>query len=177
MSNSVPNIILIEHFISSDEANNLFDLLRKEIEWNKQMKSRFTASSGTAYQYSGIKYVRKPFPKELLLLSNSIEKTLGFKPNNCLLNYYLDGKSKMGFHSDDISQMVDGTGVAILSLGDDREMKFKAKNNDEHRVSYTLKNGSLLYMDDKVQIQWLHSIPKSDTTLGRISVTFRQLII
>ncbi|MFT5096791.1 MAG: alkylated DNA repair dioxygenase AlkB, partial [Psychrobacter okhotskensis] len=41
----------------------------------------------------------------------------GYLPNNCLVNYYLDGSSKMGFHSDDTSQLADGTGVAILSLG------------------------------------------------------------
>ena len=42
--------------------------------------------------------------------------------------------------------------------------------------SFHLTNGTLIYMNDSIQKEWLHSIPKSDTQSGRISLTFRKLI-
>lgn len=35
---------------------------------------------------------------------------------------------------------------------------------------------SIFYMADTVQNDWLHAIPKSDTTDVRISLTFRNII-
>ena len=54
-------------------------------------------------------------------------------------------------------------------------MFFKHKQLVGIKESYPLNNGSLIYMNEQVQEEWLHSIPASDTTLARISITFRKL--
>lgn len=176
MNELTPNIVFNPDFLESNQAMDLFLTLKDTVLWNKQMKSRYTASYGVAYRYSAMNYKRLSMPEPIRQLASKIAKLIGYMPNNCLLNYYLDGASKMGFHSDDISQLAKGTGVAIISLGEVRNMLFKHKQLTNITASYELKNGCLMYMDDDVQNNWLHSIPKSETQLGRISITFRQLV-
>ena len=81
----------------------------------------------------------------------------------------------MGYHSDNTDILTSGTGVAIISLGSTRTLRFKNKLDPSIIVDYVLDDGSLFYMDDAVQRDWLHSIPKSDTLSPRLSLTFRHI--
>ncbi|MEO0404591.1 MAG: alpha-ketoglutarate-dependent dioxygenase AlkB, partial [Bacteroidota bacterium] len=141
-----------------------------------RMKSRRTASFGEAYNYSQIKYPFRAFPDELLKVLLLVKEHLGFEPNNCLINYYPDGKSTMGWHSDQMDILEGDSGVAIISLGAARDLRFREINNKENRISYNLPSGSLIYMNSAVQEKWHHSIPKSPTDQSRMSLTFRRLI-
>jgi len=51
-------------------------------------------------------------------ISHLIREAIGFKLNNCLLNYYENGASRMGFHGDTIKMLEPDTGIAIVSVGD-----------------------------------------------------------
>ena len=116
MNNLKPNIVFQPHFLDSNSASKIFSHLLETVVWNKKMASRYTASFGIAYEYSGMSYDEQQMPESIRLIADDVAELVGFIPNNCLLNYYFDGKSKMGFHSDDLSQLVTGTGVAIVSL-------------------------------------------------------------
>ena len=170
------NIIFHPDLIKPSSASEVFSILKETVIWNKKMTSRYTESFGLSYRYSGMSYDEKKMPKIIQEIALIIAGVVGYLPNNCLVNYYLDGSSKMGFHSDDTSQLADGTGVAILSLEVARDMLFKHKYFDNMTESFHFTNGTLIYMDDSIQKEWLHSIPKSDTQSGRISLTFRKLI-
>lgn len=170
------DIAFYPDLITPTFATEVFSTLIDTMTWNKQMTSRYTESFGVPYRYSGMSYDEKKMPKVIQAMALIIAREVGYLPNNCLINYYLNGNSKMGFHSDDTSQLEAGTGVAILSLGAAREMLFKHKTSASLTQSFCLTSGSLIYMDDRVQKEWLHSIPKSDTQAGRISLTFRKLI-
>jgi hypothetical protein len=50
------------------------------------MVARKTASFGKAYNYSQIDYPFLEFLPELEDINNKLEITIGFKPNNCLIN-------------------------------------------------------------------------------------------
>lgn len=166
-------IVFIENFINNDL--NLFDKLKKEVDWDESMATRKTASFGKAYNYSQIKYPFQPFTSELKKIVVSISKTLNFEPNNCLINYYLDGKSKMGFHSDQTDILFEGTGVAIVSIGETRILRFRNIIDKQLIYDYELPSGSLIYMTNEVQEKWQHAIPKSNTEESRISLTFRKI--
>lgn len=163
----------IENYI--DNPQDLFKLLTTSVNWDERMTARKTASFGNAYNYSQIEYPYQEFLPELEQINNKLKETIGFKPNNCLINYYLDGKSKMGYHSDQTDILETNTGIAIISLGETRTLKFRNIENSEHFLSYELTAGSLVYMTQEIQKLWQHSIPKSDTENGRISLTFRQM--
>lgn len=162
-----------ENFIK--KPTSLFEILRTEVEWDERMAARKTASFGQAYNYSQIQYPFQPFSQPLQEIVTSLSESLGFIPNNCLINYYLDGKSKMGFHSDQTDILSKGTGVAIVSLGATRTLRFRNIQNKEFLHDFPLTSGSLLYMSQEIQHGWQHAIPKSDTAEGRMSLTFRRL--
>ena len=169
-----PDILIVDYFCET--ASALFDDLRSNVNWDNRMHSRKTASFGEAYNYSGISYPKTEMPATLLPLCEKINKELHFSPNNCLLNYYLDGNSSMGFHSDSSEELKEGTGVAIISLGSERLITFKNIEDRSIKYNYALKSGDLLYMTKEIQKHWLHAIPKLSNAGARISLTFRNLI-
>lgn len=164
--------IRLEHAFWREHAA-LFRELVDSVVWDERMKARKTASFGVSYDYSQIAYPETEMHPSMQHVCTAIEKFLGFAPNNCLLNYYLDGRSSMGFHSDTAEQLCTGTGVAIMSLGCARPILYRSKKDRQHIVSYNLEPGSLLYMSNEVQEQWMHAIPKADGVGERISATFR----
>lgn len=166
-------ILHVNRFI--DNHKELFELLTKEVNWDSRMAARKTASFGKAYNYSQIAYQYQAFLPELEEIIEKLVPVIGFKPNNCLINYYLDGKSKMGYHSDQIDILEPETGIAIVSLGETRTLKFRNIANPEEYLSYDLLSGSLIYMTQEIQQQWQLAIPKSNTENGRISLTFREM--
>ncbi len=166
-------ILYIENFIH--QPDQLFHFLVSQVEWDGRMAARKTASFGEAYNYSQMEYPFQEFLPELEAINLQLVSTIGFKPNNCLINYYLDGRSKMGWHSDETKILEDGTGIAIVSVGETRTLQFRSKQEPSQFIDYPLPAGSLIYMTQEVQDNWQHSIPRSDTDHGRISLTFRKM--
>ncbi len=169
------NIVLREAFL--EHPDSMFTELRDSIEWDERMNARKTASFGVPYDYSGITYPQTEMPSCLLPVCKKIAQEIGFTPNNCLMNFYLDGNSTMGFHSDSTQELEGGTGVAIISLGAERHICYRSKEDKQHKVTYLLKNGALLYMDSLVQDNWMHAIPKEPGSGERISLTFRHIVM
>jgi len=167
------NITLIPDYIN-DTSLLLSNLLA--LDYDKSMSSRWTASFGKSYDYSGKTYPYIPIPDFINDLIPMISATIGFTPNNCLINLYHDGRSSMGYHSDNIDILKPNTGVVILSIGSTRTLRFKNKLDSGDIIDYILSDGSLFYMDADIQNNWLHSIPKSDVMGNRISLTFRFII-
>jgi alkylated DNA repair dioxygenase AlkB len=165
--------LYIDNFIDNDSF--LFDTLIDTSDWDRRMSSRMTTSFGVSYNYSDISYPDVSIPNYLDDLINRISNRIGFTPNNCLVNYYLDGRSRMGYHSDRTDILLPGTGVVIVSLGSTRTLRFR-NINDRSIIDFTLRSGSLFYMTADVQNLWVHSIPSDDTDNGRMSLTFRNLI-
>ena len=167
-------ITFIENFIKN--SNELFEKLRLNVKWDERMNARKTASFGKAYNYSQIEYPFQEFLPELKEINKNVVEFIGFEPNNCLINYYLDGKSKMGYHSDQTDILESKTGIAIISLGVTRTLMFRNILDKEVFEGYELTPGSLIYMTQEVQEKWQHSIPQSDTEDGRISITLRKMV-
>ena len=164
--------IRIDHI----RQESMFAEIRNSVDWDERIKARKTASFGVSYNYSGITYPKTPMMKCLITVCDKIESAIAFRPNNCLMNYYLDGNSTMGYHSDSAEELKQGTGVVIISLGAERTISYRSKLDKEHKVKYKLKNGALLYMDKDVQQKWMHAIPKESGVGERISLTFRHIL-
>lgn len=171
---NVPGLHLDPRFLA--DADALFTRLRDGVTWDERMKARRTASFGVPYDYSQIAYPPAPMPPALDALCARIEAALGFRPNNCLLNFYADGLASMGFHSDSAQDLREGTGVAIVSLGATRPIVFRSKADKSVEHAIDLNAGSLLFMTQAVQDAWLHAIPRQESAGERISVTFRCVV-
>lgn len=166
--------LYLPYFI--EKPNELYEHLIKTIKWDDSMSARKTASFGKPYNYSQINYPEIELLPELKTIINDLIPFIGYEANNCLINYYENGKSSMGWHSDQIDILEENTGIAIISLGEPREIKFRNIENKDIKKSYLLENGSLFYMNQQVQSESQHSIPKTKTENGRLSLTFRKLL-
>jgi alkylated DNA repair dioxygenase AlkB len=169
----IQGVTYLENFLSN--PNDVFNHLKDDVSWDESMAARKTASYGVAYNYSQMSYPFQPMLPELQLICEKVKNVLGFKPNNCLINYYLNGTSKMGFHSDQTDILENETGVVIVSLGQKRILRFRNIKEKGLLIDFELPSGSLLYMTQDVQKEWEHAIPKSEIDSGRMSLTLRKI--
>jgi alkylated DNA repair dioxygenase AlkB len=173
--------------ISSEEANQYFDLLMRNIQWENddlvffgkrvttKRKVAWYGDSEYSYTYSNTTKRALAWTKELLQLRQVVEKYAGTKFNTCLLNLYHNGDEGMGWHSDDEKPLGKNNIIASLSFGAERKFSFKHKQTKQ-TVSLVLEHGSLLIMKDATQTNWLHSLPKSKNIIQpRINLTFRTI--
>jgi alkylated DNA repair dioxygenase AlkB len=175
--------------LSSEEANQYFDLLMQNILWEKdeiiicgkhivtKRKTAWYGDSEYLYTYSNATKRALAWTKELSELKQIVEElAVGIKFNSCLLNLYHNGNEGMGWHSDDEKSLGKNNTIASLSFGAERKFSFKHKQTKQ-TVSLVLEHGSLLIMKDATQSNWLHSLPKSkNITQPRINLTFRTII-
>ncbi|WP_118974996.1 alpha-ketoglutarate-dependent dioxygenase AlkB [Taibaiella koreensis] len=173
MEPDIQGILYRERFVN--EPGILLDYLQQHAVWDESMAARRTASYGSAYNYSQMAYPYRAIPEPLLKVMGDLAPAIGFEANNCLINYYPDGRSRMGFHADQTDILEDGTGIAIVSLGTTRILHFRSIDNKEDIRDFALPAGSLLYMTQEVQQHWQHAIPAADTAGGRMSLTFRRI--
>ncbi len=89
-----------------------------------------------------------------------LEKRLNIQFNNCLLNFYETGDNTMGFHSDETTGLVSGTGVAIVSLGSIRDITYRSKKSAPNPTVLPTQTRIMLFMDDVVQENWMHAIKR-----------------
>ncbi|MGB3296838.1 MAG: alpha-ketoglutarate-dependent dioxygenase AlkB [Phormidesmis sp.] len=164
--------LLIEDAFLSDQMT-LFNTLRHGVKWEGSMAARRTASFGVPYNYAQMTYPAVPMHPALVPVVDRLYKRLGVRFNNCLLNFYETGRSKMGFHADDTSNLQSGTGVAIVSLGYPRKLTYRTKADKTIQRAFTLQPGSMLYMGSEVQAAWVHAIKKQKDVGPRISLTWR----
>ncbi len=164
--------LLIDDEFLSDQMG-LFNQLRQSVRWEGSMAARRTASFGVPYNYAQMTYPAVPMHPALEPVVEQLYSALGVRFNNCLLNFYETGQSKMGFHADDTTDLQPGTGVVIISLGHPRKITYRSKADKALQHAFTLPPGSMLYMSSEVQAEWVHAIKKQKGVGPRISLTWR----
>jgi alkylated DNA repair dioxygenase AlkB len=154
------------------DADALFARLR-DIEWDRRMHARRTASFGRPYNYSGQIYDAVPMPAVVVEIAACASVHAGHPFDNCLANLYETGRNTMGFHHDSYDELEPGSLIAIASFGATRALVFRSVDR-VHRETFRLAHGSLLLMTEHTQRDWLHAVPRDDAAGLRISLTFRR---
>jgi alkylated DNA repair dioxygenase AlkB len=186
MNHSDLDIICIPGFLKKDESNTLFSQIKENVFLNGQMNTdprvlgmpRLIKWFGDlGYGYSSIYHPPQVIPKyieEVMLKVNNflLNQQVNSQMNSVLINYYRDGKDKINYHSDDLSQIGEEPVISSLSLGDSRVFKFKNKETKE-KVEFTLNNGDLFIMKGKTQDIWQHGVLPEEKKGERINLTFR----
>jgi len=175
--------------MSTDEANNYFDILLDNIQWKNdeavifgkhiitKRKVAWYANTDYSYTYSNTTKQALLWTEELLQLKALVEEITGEKFNSCLLNLYHNGDEGMAWHSDDEKMLGKNSSIASLSFGAERKFALKHRLTKE-ATSLILENGSLLVMRGETQSHWLHSLPKSKRVLTpRVNLTFRTMVV
>lgn len=126
--------------ISNESADRYFKKLLKDISWENdrlfifgrnittKRKVGWYGDSPYPYTYSKSTKMALPWTEELLELKSIVEKKTMETYNSCLLNLYHNGEEGMGWHSDDEEELKENGAIASLSLGAERNFKFKHKH-------------------------------------------------
>jgi alkylated DNA repair dioxygenase AlkB len=171
------------------DTRKFYETLLREIPWKNDeavifgkrivtaRKVAWYGDSNFSYTYSGTTKRALVWTEELAALKSMVEERSAARFNSCLLNLYHDGNEGMAWHSDDEKSLGRNSTIASVSLGAEREFRFKHKRREE-KVSVLLESGSLLVMKGTTQTHWLHSIPKSKKIKSpRINLTFRTMVV
>jgi alkylated DNA repair dioxygenase AlkB len=169
----IPNFIV--------DPTSSFNSLSNELDWEQREAPRqeyYSNDFPKPYIY-GVgrgqrEYLPKPWHTVMLDIRKQLEELTSSTFEVCFLNRYLNQKDQLGWHADDSPEMDDERPIAIISLGVEREIWFREKNNPGAIDKLKLGNGSLCLMHKGMQDTWQHRIPKASFQCGeRISLTFR----
>ncbi|MEV8533649.1 alpha-ketoglutarate-dependent dioxygenase AlkB [Streptomyces sp. NPDC051211] len=91
------------------------------------------------------------------------------------LCFYRDGRDSVAWHGDRTGRSsYEDTMVAILSVGDPRDLALRPRGGGGAALRLPLGHGDLVVMGGSCQRTWEHAIPKSTRAVGpRISIQFR----
>jgi alkylated DNA repair dioxygenase AlkB len=181
------------HFLASEEATQLFEILVSKARWERHRTSfghavpreeAYYGDPGTYYTYSRREYKPLRWIPELLTLKALVEEAtppaaytnLGLSNvgyNAVLCNLYRDGNDSVGLHADAEPEM--GPVIASVSLGAERLFRLKRKDGSV-ALAERLPHGSLLIMAGKTQKNFKHEVPKEPgINQPRINLTFRRI--
>lgn len=179
---SKPPITYLPNFIS--DPNKALIALQTELEWERRgdaprseyycndFKEDYIYGRGAGRRT----YSARPYNPTILEIRRALEAQANCVFEVCFLNRYLNQKDQLGWHADDSPEMDDLRPIGVISLGVEREIWFRPKDNSKDLEVTKLKlgNGSLCLMAAGMQDFYQHRIPKASFLCGeRISLTFR----
>jgi alkylated DNA repair dioxygenase AlkB len=178
---------LAPDWLPRDEADALLASLLDTLPWEvhrirmfgRQVDSpRLSAWIGdaeAAYRYSGTRFVPHAWPVSLRTLRDRVAAACDTPFNSVLANLYRNGADRMGWHSDDESELGPAPVIASVSLGAARTFRFRPRAGGP-AVAVDLPHGSLLRMAGATQRLYKHELPaRLRVDAPRINLTFRQV--
>ncbi len=177
-------IIYIPDFVS--DPDTVFAALRDELEWERRPdapRSEYYCNDFPfPYTYgrgAGRRtYEVRPWHRLIREIQSKLQDRFGYSLEVCFLNMYRDHRDQLGWHADDSPEMDDARAIVTVSLGSEREIWFRPKDEKREPEKVVLRHGSACIMSPGMQDSWLHRIPKASFECGvRISLTFRGYVL
>ena len=178
-------VAYLPEYFSTTEADALLSEMNNCLDWSQETAHlfgrrvplpRLTAWYGpTSYAYSGVIHSARPFPPVMQQIAKSIEQVAG-NFDCALANLYRNGRDSVSWHSDNERLWGVRPTIVSVSFGATRSFRLRHKSSGVN-VGVELDHGSVLIMSGETQQCWLHSIPKTDRSVGsRVNLTFRRLV-
>ena len=178
---------LVEPFsiypVRKEFAHFDLDMLDRSTTFTHMFNNRNVAYYGAlSYSYGDVTHFPKPFSSnpylvEVLELVQIIFPNYFF--NSAMITEYKNGSFFMPYHSDNEDEISDDSDILTISLGQSRQLNFRAKSNnifDSSNVkSITLSHGDVISMSKLSQSYFEHSLPKDYSKSARISITLRNI--
>ena len=169
----LPNKPFSDHQFSKLDSDTVFD---------NELSNRATCFyGGQSYSYGSVKHKPKPMPDP----NNYLWEILGhlklvlpdFEFNSILLTKYTDGSQCLGFHSDNEKEIMPGSDIVTISIGETRTVKFRALSTltGYPEQSLIVSHGDVFLMSRASQDIFQHSVISDNTKEPRISITLRML--
>ncbi|USN14100.1 alpha-ketoglutarate-dependent dioxygenase [Brevundimonas phage vB_BpoS-Papperlapapp] len=179
-------VVYFDDFISEPIRDAAFLMLRDGLAWERRetapRSEYWTNTFERDYTYGegpGRRtYEARPSHPFIDVCRDQIEVEAGVRLEGCFLNLYHNGSDGLGWHADDDPKIDHNRPIAVITLGEGRDIAFKRNVKGAHPERMFLESGSLLIMRPGMQQTHLHAIPKVEgRDIGpRISLTFRGLV-
>ncbi|MFJ6666871.1 alpha-ketoglutarate-dependent dioxygenase AlkB [Streptomyces sp. NPDC091383] len=160
-------------------ADALFERLAAEVPWRAERRKMYdnVVAVPRLLAFYG---AADPLPHPVLdearaALSRHYARELGEPFTTAGLCYYRDGRDSVAWHGDRSGKGArEDTMVAILSVGEPRDLLLRPAGGGGPVVRRPLGHGDLIVMGGSCQRTWEHCVPKTARAAGpRISVQFR----
>lgn len=151
------------------------------VPWLSRTSARrecFMALRPSSYTYGSGGGIRTYESIEMAPWVFDVMMAIGASYNVCFLNRYDTELDALGWHADDSEGTDPDHPIAVVSIGESREIWWRAKGEsgvvpfDQRQM---LESGSLFVMPAGFQRTHEHRIPKGSRSMGcRVSLTFRK---
>lgn len=156
---------------------HVFGGTRTTNRWHQSFMD--TPACSGAFENSTYMYgvVKDRLPEMLLPLLEHMNADQRDPYNQATVSWYVDGKDHMPMHKDSRVQLLPGSPIAIVVLGDANRI-FRVRNCrglDYYKLDQPCPHGTVLTMTGDFQREFRHGVPKDKAcSQRRISVSFRK---
>jgi alkylated DNA repair dioxygenase AlkB len=170
---------VVDNFVH--DADRHFDALVAEVGWQETEVLRYDRYVPEKRLSAGVHAESRPLLRQIDL---HLQSRYRVRWDGVAAILYRDGEDFQGFHGDREMRWLDDTLIAIVVLGERRPfvLRPRATSSQLDRtpagrhpddIVILPGHGDLLVMGGACQRDWLHTVPPADTTLPRISLTWR----
>ena len=176
------NINELPYDIHDSQLFNLFEVskLDDSTTFTHFFSNRYAAYYGTfSYCYGNNTFheardfSENPYLQKVLNYVEIVYPHLKF--NSAMIHKYNSGESFIPQHSDNEQDIVEGSLIATISLGETRTFRFQEVGASKCCDVLKLYHGDSLIMSQNSQMYFTHGIPKENVTGKRLSITLRLL--
>jgi alkylated DNA repair dioxygenase AlkB len=207
--NDLPSqFFYIKNFLDNEEQKKIFEYLERMDDFRPCINFKNKANRFQKWYQEENKYFcptwkyRYPrwksfsYDKILNDIKKKIQKKLidlgllNINFNSCLVNKYVNGDNYINFHRDSIESFGKYPVIVALSIGSEREIKFRMIKYNENNVKsikkdrdnpikfkIKLESGSIFIMSGSSQKYFGHEIKKCNSKGTRYSLTYRKFIL
>ncbi|MFD4370413.1 alpha-ketoglutarate-dependent dioxygenase AlkB [Streptomyces sp. NPDC058486] len=160
-------------------ADTLFEELAGRVPWRAEERRMYDDVVAVprllAYYREGDPLPHPALTEARTALGAHYAPELGEEFVTAGLCLYRDGRDSVAWHGDRTGRSsTRDTMVAILSLGDPRDLVLRPRGGGPVALRLPLGHGDLVVMGGSCQRTWDHAVPKTSRAVGpRISVQFR----
>jgi len=168
-------IVYTPGVVTAEIARAWFTELSEGVEWKTQRRRMYDRDVDVPRLMVHFRLaLDERVPGAIRAAAGMVIAIAGAPFNSVGLNFYRDGRDSVAAHNDHLDEIVDGSPIALVSLGAVRRMIIRTKKPPRRAMHIDLEAGSLLVMSYETQRHYTHGIPKTREPVGpRISLAFR----
>nr|WP_238382871.1 alpha-ketoglutarate-dependent dioxygenase AlkB [Lysobacter segetis] len=161
--------------IDGPRASRWFNELRRDAAWRSLQRPMYERVVDVPRLIASYALGSADVPAAVLEARDAIRAVVDAPFDSVGLNLYRDGRDSVAPHNDTLHALAPRQPIALLSLGDERDIVITPKPGvPGRRIRLPLAAGSLLVMSHASQLTHDHGIPKTRLPVGpRISLAFR----
>ncbi|TZF87703.1 alpha-ketoglutarate-dependent dioxygenase AlkB [Cognatilysobacter lacus] len=161
--------------VDIDRATRWFADLHEAADWRALQRSMYERVVEVPRLIASYSLSSSDVPVAVREVLDAVRGVVDAPFDSVGLNLYRDGRDSVAPHNDTLHALMPGQPIALVSLGEQRDMVITPKADVLGRkIRLPLAPGSLLVMSHASQFTHDHGVPKTRDPVGpRISLAFR----